>query len=515
MRLTPFRLNESRIIAQIINDSATKNSDNSLYAIIYFTMLDKIDSILLQECKLDAKYLLLVGISGGPDSLCLLHVLHKLGYPIIAAHVNHALRPEADSEEQTVKQFASQLGVDFISCQVDVQAYAREYSISIEEAARTMRYRYLFDQAEDLGASAVLVAHNADDQVETILMHLLRGSGLTGLRGMDYRTLPNPWSETIPLIRPFLTTWREDIFKYLNQNALNPVSDQSNLDTTYFRNRLRHELLPTLESYTHHFRQRLLRAGQIMRDDYSVLQHLVSDAWDANLVKCGPGYLAFQLSGFMELPTSIQRYLLRKAIDYHLPGLRDVDFDCIDRGLKFLSDVKPYGQVDLVAGLCMIREGGLFWLTFRGNDLPSADTPTIKPGVQFTLNIPSILYLENSWQLEGAEVLNPSQGYQDSIANMDPFQTWLDVSEIELPLIVRCRKPGERIRPLGMNGHSMKVSDLMINLKLPKRARSSWPIVCSGENILWIPGCRQSELGQVKLNSRLIVRLTLNRVETT
>jgi tRNA(Ile)-lysidine synthase len=98
---------------------------------------------------------------------------------------------------------------------------------------------------------------------------------------------------------------------------------------------------------------------------------------------------------------------------------------------------------------------------------------------------------------------------------MDPFQTWLDVSEIELPLIVRCRKPGERIRPLGMNGHSMKVSDLMINLKLPKRARSSWPLVCSGENILWIPGYRQSELGQVKLNSRLIVHLTLNQVETT
>jgi tRNA(Ile)-lysidine synthase len=252
-----------------------------------------------------------------------------------------------------------------------------------------------------------------------------------------------------------------------------------------------------------------------MRDDYSVLQRLVSDAWDTNLVKQGPGYLAFHLSSFLELPTSIQRYLLRKAIGYHLPGLRDVDFDCIERGLGFLPEAKPYGQADLMAGLCIIKDGELFWLTSGKNALPVSDFPGINPGIQLTLDISSTLYLNNDWQLQAEEVPDPVLGFQESNANLDPFQTWVDAGEVELPMIVRCRKPGERIQPLGMNGHSMKVSDLMINLKLPKRARAAWPLVCSGADILWIPGYRLSHLARIKSGSRLIVHLTLSRILTT
>jgi tRNA(Ile)-lysidine synthase len=477
-------------------------------------MLDNIDSILHQECKLYVNNLLLVGVSGGPDSLCLLNILHKLGFPIIAAHVNHGLRPEADEESQFVNQFADHLGVDFISCRVDVISFSSEYSISIEEAARTLRYQYLFEQAELNGASAVLVGHNADDQVETILMHLLRGSGLSGLRGMEYRTLPNPWSEHIPLVRPLLSTWRKDILEYLSENELKPVSDQSNLDTTYFRNRLRHELLPILERYTPRIRGNLLRAGQIMRDDYSVLQRLVSEAWDAHLVKQGPGYLAFYLPGFLQLSPSIQRYLLRKAIGYFLPGIHDVNFECIERGLQYLAEAKPGGQVDLISGLRVIKDGELFWLTSRNNDLPISDYPMLKPGIQLTLNISSSLYINSGWELQAEEVQDPLQGYQHSCANQDPFQAWVDAGEIDLPMIVRCRKTGERFQPLGMKGRSMKVSDLMINLKLPQRARPAWPLICSGADILWIPGCRRSHLAQVKPGSRLIVHLTLRRIST-
>jgi tRNA(Ile)-lysidine synthase len=478
-------------------------------------MLDKIDSILQQECKLNANNLLLVGVSGGPDSLCLLHIIHRLGYPTIAAHVNHALRLEAEDESQIVKQFAADLEVEFITRRVDVSSFASEHSISIEEAARTMRYHYLFEQAEQKGASAVLVGHNADDQVETILMHLLRGSGLSGLRGMEYLSIPNPWSEHLPLIRPLLSTNRVEILKYLTENGLNPVSDNSNLDTTFFRNRLRHELLPILESYNPRIRENLLRAGQIMRGDYSVIQKLVSDAWEKNLVRRGPGYLAFQLSGLLELSPSIQRYLLRKAIDYHLPGLRDVDFDCIERGLGFLADAKQNGQVDLMAGLYMFKEGELLWLISGKTDLPSNDFPRIKPCIQFTLNISSTIYLDDGWQIEAVDVPDPLQAYEQSNANLDPFQAWLDAGEIKWPLLVRCRNVGERFQPLGMNGHSMKVSDMMINLKLPKRARATWPLVCSGEDILWIPGYRLSQLAQVIPGSRLVVHLSLSRVSTT
>ncbi len=174
-------------------------------------LLDRIAMIMPSECQMEAGQLCLVGVSGGPDSICLLHTLHRLHYPIVAIHVNHALRQEADEEAQVVQAFVNRLAIEFIACRVDVRANAEQQSLAIEESARRLRYQCLFDEAEKTGAKAVLVAHNADDQVETLLLHLLRGSGLTGLRGMEYRTLPNPWSERIPLVRPLISTWRDEI----------------------------------------------------------------------------------------------------------------------------------------------------------------------------------------------------------------------------------------------------------------------------------------------------------------
>ena len=478
-------------------------------------MLDKIARILQHEGKLEAKKLSLVGVSGGPDSLCLLHALHSLGYHIIATHVNHGLRPEADDEEQMVKQSAGELGVEFTSSKVDVLSYASENSISIEEAARTMRYHSLFAHAEKMGASAVLVGHTADDQVETILMHLLRGSGLVGLRGMEIRSVPNPWSDHIPLIRPLLSSWREEIMKYLADQGLKPISDQSNLDTTFFRNRLRHELLPILEKYNPHIRENLQRVGLILRDDFAVINQITTEAWESNLARQGLDYLAFHLTGFRELPLSIQRYLLRRAVAYHLPGLRDVDFDCIERGIGFLCGPKSHGQVDLVAGLRIIKDGGLFWLTTWQADLPGTEFPAINLSAEFLITIPSTHSLNNNWVLQITSAPDPELAIQQSLANMDPFQAWLDVDGLKHPMVVRSRRAGERFQPLGMNGRSMKVSDLMINLKLPKRARITWPLVCSGEDILWIPGYRLSHQVRIKPNSRSIVHLALSMDLTT
>jgi tRNA(Ile)-lysidine synthase len=474
-------------------------------------MLDSIAKILQRDCKLQQTDRLLVGVSGGPDSLCLLNLLHSCGYYLITAHVNHQLRPEAVNEAEMVRQFASKLGIEIVSCSIDVQTYASEHSLSVEEAARTVRYNYLFEQAEVIGATAVLVAHNADDQVETILMHLLRGSGLSGLRGMEYRTLPNPWSDRIPLVRPLLSTWRADILDYLAKNEIVPVIDQSNQDRTYFRNRLRHELLPILESYNPGVRQNLLRMGMIFRDDYSAQQAMVNEAWEVNLSRHGPGYLAFNRQGLLELHPSIQRYILRKAIAHFLPGLHDVDFECIERGLQFLSEGKANGQVDLIAGLWLFREGDFIWLTSDIKNLPLIDYPAIESDQNISIFIPSMLQLNDGWQLQAMEAPDIELAIRESTHNQDLYQAWVDADDLELPLIVRSRLAGDCIQPIGMNGHSVKVSDLMINLKLPRRARRTWPLVCSGDRILWVPGCRLSQGAQVSANSRSVLHLSLCR----
>jgi tRNA(Ile)-lysidine synthase len=474
-------------------------------------MLDRIANILQQECNLLTSDLLVVGVSGGPDSLCLLHLLNSLGYQLVAAHMNHKLRLEADSEAMFVERFTGELGIRFIGTEQNVQSYATEHSFSIEEAARWVRYQFLFEQAEKEGAAAVLVAHNADDQVETILMHLLRGSGLAGLAGMAYQTLPNAWSDSIPLLRPLLSMRRNEIMQYLSANNIVPAFDPSNLDVTYFRNRLRHELLPVLESYNPQIRQNLLRQSHILRDDYSALQALVDEAWRSSLISQETGYLAFHRAGFVGLPVAIQRFFLRRAVGCLLPGLIDVGFDCIERGRQFLHEDRSSGRVNLYSGLWLVCEREVVWLTFSPADLPISNFPALTPGEIITLGIPSLVELNDGWILMVEIPADAGIAINQSAVNIDPYQAWLDVTALPEPLLLRSRKPGDRLQPMGMNGHSIKLSDLMINLKLPPRARKTWPLVCSGDQVLWVPGYRQSGTAAVTPGSKSLVHLTLFR----
>ncbi len=478
-------------------------------------MLDRIANILQYECQLHTDNTLVVGVSGGPDSLCLLHTLYHLGYPTIAMHVNHGLRPEADEESKRVEQFAINLGVDFISCGIGVRDYAREVSVSIEEAARILRYNALFEQAKKFNAYAVVVGHNADDQIETILMHLIRGSGLAGLRGMEIYTLPNNWSKEIPLVRPLLTTWREEIQKYIDSYHLNPIFDRSNLDVSFLRNRIRHELIPKLSEYNPAIRNVLLRMGQSLKDDYSILEKITVEAWGSTLLKQENGSLVFRTTEFLQQPISTQRHLLRRAIAFLLPGLRNVDFDCIERGLRILIGGKQNSQTDLVAGIRLVKEGTKFWVTSGQTDFFGDDYPILTQGEARILQNRSSIFINNNWQLNVEEITSPGLANQLIDANMDPFQAWLDESDLLFPLTVRVREPGDKIKPLGLNGHSIKISDLMINQKLPKEARDRWPIICSGGEIIWVPGFRVSEIARVKPSSSQVIHLSLFRNRAT
>src|SRR3989304_574736 len=167
-------------------------------------MLPSMASILRDQCRLDPTRPIVVAVSGGPDSLCLMDILRRAGYRLIVAHFNHKLRENSDIEANTVEQMAGRLGPPPIIESGDVRAYADEKKLSIEDAARTLRYRFLFMQARQHAAQAVAVGHTADDQVETVLMHFLRGAGLTGLKGMSYRTILGQFDKQIPVVRPLL-----------------------------------------------------------------------------------------------------------------------------------------------------------------------------------------------------------------------------------------------------------------------------------------------------------------------
>ena len=477
-------------------------------------MLEKIQRILEIDCQLSPDRQILVGVSGGPDSLCLFDLLNRLGYPLLVAHLNHALRPEAAADALRVREIAETRNVPFLLAEADVASFAESASLSIEEAARLVRYRFLFEQAHQYRAQAVAVGHTADDQVETVLMHLLRGAGLAGLGGMAFRMLPNPWHEQIPLVRPLLATWREEILDYCAERGLNPLHDRTNLDVTFFRNRLRHELLPVMESYNPAVRRILWRMAQTLRDDNAVMDEVVARAWETCLRQEGVGFLLFDLESLNRQPLGIRRNLLRKAIITLRSALRDIPFESVERALMYLAMPSPAGKCDLLAGLYLHSEQHNLWLATWEADLPTGDWPQLPADGVFLLDVPGEVELSDSWRLSAEPVLDLDAARALVQENTDPFRAWLDVGSLTMPLHVRNRRPGEHFQPLGMGGRSLRLSEFMINVKLPRRARQRWPLVCSENTLLWLPGFRLAHPFRLTASTRqaVFLRLELDRI---
>ncbi len=471
-------------------------------------MLIDINSLLTQQCALDLTRPIVVGVSGGPDSLCLLHLLHTAGYPLVVACLDHGLRPASAAEVQMVRQVAATLGVDFVSQAVDTHQFALQAGLSIEAAARQLRYEFLFAQAARISAQAVAVGHTADDQAETVLMHLLRGAGLAGLKGMQTRSWLTSLNPEIPLVRPLLTTWRRQVMEYCQYHGLMPALDATNQSLDYFRNRLRLEVLPYLEQYQPNLRQHLVRMAGTLAMDYEFLQNQVGTVWHDLLLDQGHGCLAFHRVKFLACPVPVQRYLLRRAMLSLRTGTQDVELAMVERARLSLETASGRHTCDVGAGLQLQIEGDTFWVIVRGVVLPAGDWPAVLPDQVLELTIPGNLLLPADWVLQAALV--SSQLAADLfVANQDPYQAWFDVSMLTFPLRVRHRQPGDRMQPAGMAGKSVKLSDLMINLKLHYRSRSTWPVVCAGNQVIWVPGCRQSRFALPDASTQQVLHLRL------
>jgi tRNA(Ile)-lysidine synthase len=408
---------------------------------------------------------------------------------------------------------AEQMKLPFVSESGDVRGYAEEHKLSLEEAARTLRYRFLFAQARSQLAGAVVVGHTADDQVETILMHFLRGAGLAGLKGMAGRTILPEFDREIPLVRPILHLWRHETEAYCREHGLQPVYDPTNTDETYFRNRLRHSLIPELEKYNPRFKTTLLRTAEALAGDHEALTNAVDSAWLKVVVKADSDYVIFRGAALEEIPRGLRRNIIRRAMENIRPNMRNIDFDTLERASDFVDARTrnlPPGliprQVDLTGGLTLYREGEEITLAALEADLPTAQWPLIE-GIR-ELRVNGQVTLNENFTLSAVEVdADTAQSFAHD--NGDSFVAWLDADLTGDKFTVRTQRAGDSFSPLGMNRQTVKMREFFINVKLPRRARAGWPLVCAGEQIVWVPGFRLAHPFRVTEQTKRAVKLTI------
>jgi tRNA(Ile)-lysidine synthase len=475
-------------------------------------MLENIDNILTEQCGLDRNLPVIAGVSGGPDSICLMNVLRKAGYSIIVAHFNHKLRPDADMDANIVEQTAARLNLGSVIESGDVRAFADQEKLSIEEAARIMRYRFLMRQAQRFGAQAVAVGHTADDQVETVLMHFLRGAGLAGLKGMTYRTVVKLFDPKIPIVRPLLDMWREETVVYCATHGFRPRHDPSNASLDFFRNRLRHLLIPTLESYNPRFREVLWRTSRSLAGDHEILSEILDDIWKSCVVQQSGDFVTFDASALSKRSVGLQRNLIRRAISCLRPEETDINFATLERAAQFIAETGQRGRMNLSGDLHMLREGMLIYVIAGEATLPIERWPQMPDdSATISLKIPGSITLSGDWKLTCERWNIASLAMQQATSNDDPFQVWLDAKGISDALELRVRQDGDRFEPLGMDGHEMKISDFFINVKLPQRARDRWPLLCMGEKVVWVPGYRPAHPFRLTDSTRQALYFSMTR----
>lgn len=460
-----------------------------------------------------------VGVSGGSDSVALLHVLRRLApeldLRLHVAHLHHGIREaDADADAAFVAALAEAWDLPCTVDRRDVPALAAREKLALEEAARRARYAFLCRVAREQEADRVAVGHNADDQSETVLMHLLRGAGPAGLRGMlparrlrEYRLLsgtPQPAPEVL-LVRPLLTTPREAIAAYCAEHELAYRFDRSNLDTTYFRNQLRHEVLPYLAEINPRIGERLRNLAEVVRADYELLEEFVQVALDTLLVRSLPDALVFDLAGWRQQSLAIRRAIVRRAAYKLRHTLRDVGFAHVENAVRVAQEGETGAEATLPRGLCL--RVGYTTLSIADQDalnLPP-EQPWLSPGARRALSVPGHVDLLEDWSLYVKPV--PHWNLNAIRNNTNPLVAWMDAGALGEAPILRTRRRGDRFRPQGMDGAEVRLSNWMINAKIPRAYRDYLPLVEGRGRILWVAGYRLSEEALVRPETQRVAYL--------
>lgn len=457
-------------------------------------LLEKVKRTINSYSMMDRGDGVVVGVSGGVDSVVLLHLLFDLrkiyDLKLYVAHLNHSLRgEESERDEAFVRSLTEGLGLPFFSKRLKKEEICKK-GISLQALARELRYGFLEEVRKEVGAGRIALGHNKDDQVETVIMRFLLGSGLKGLRGIP------PVRGSI--VRPLYEVTRDEILSYAEEKGISYVVDSTNLDTRYLRNRVRLKLIPILkEEFNPGVVDTIFRLSKVFGKEEDLLQEVTSRAFEEVLHSRSEGMLVLSVSSLLSLSPALRARVVREAwrdltgVD---GGLYSYHIEAI---LELLSSPSPNLSLDLPISVTLLKEYDS--LIFRKG--PSAFRP-----YEYPLKIPGVTEIPEAGIMLRAEILSSVEGY-----SADERVVIFDYERVPRPLLVRNFRKGDRIKPFGMEG-TKKLKDLFIDLKIPRSKRRILPLLIGGKEILWVVGIRRSSHAPVTGDTRRVLKVEVVEV---
>ncbi len=457
-------------------------------------LLERFQRHLAERGLIPSSGPVLVGYSGGADSTTLLHLLHRSGVDIIAAHLHHGQRPEADREMRLCEAFCNELGVAFVSGKADVPTIADQHRTGLEEAGRHARYEFYRQAAFRLQVSAIATAHTRDDHVETVLFNLTRGTGMAGMTGIPERR--------DNIIRPLLPFTRSETRAYCDEHGLWTHDDPANRDISFARARIRHRVIPELRAINPEADAAVARLAETLDAEHRFLDAMAARALEDLEVPLNGDLrfltldceVAFDRRGFEHLPSVLFRRAVRlatqtigQAFDHHQTLL-----------IEQLLPHEPRGSVT--------AEGGRVCVEWDESTIHIRDLSPTEP-FRFPLTVPGATDSDTfGWTLEATPTSDAPPFRRDSLTVV------LDADAIRHPLNFRSVEPGDRIDPMGFEG-SRKVSDLLSEAGLTSTARRRLPVICDILGVVWVPGVSVSNRAAWQSGSTRGLRLRFGPYE--
>lgn len=462
-------------------------------------LLNKVVETINEYNMLQIGDKVIVGVSGGPDSICMLHILmtlrERFSLKLVVAHINHGLRGvDSDNDEKYVEEFCKLNKIDFSSIKVDVHKISRDKNISCESAGRDVRYKFFNSLKEKHSANKIAIAHNSNDQAETVLMRIMRGTGLEGLSGIK------PIRDGI-IIRPLLYCTRAEIEDYCNINQLDPRIDKTNFENIFARNKVRLELIPYIETnFNNHIVNVLDRLAENSRVDNEFLEQNSEKKYKKYCTNKDDRVIITK-EAFQEHQAIISR-ILRKAFVDLLGDLNSFErvhiFQIID-----LQKNRTGKQTMLPNDIIAFNNYGDIHIYIKGKN----ETVNL-----INMNVYKLQLGENTLKDFGIKVtinqINEAPEHLDSSENIKYF----DATKISNSITLRFRKNGDKFIPLGMSGYK-KLKDIFIDMKIPREERNKIPLICFDNDIGWIVGYKVSNSFKIDSTTKKLIQIKLEREE--